>query len=107
LPLLGGEAGGCGLAGLDEEGGSFEVDAVGGEAGGDGGEGGEDGVAGEQGFDEEGLVLDDGGDVFGAVVEAHELVVHGGGAAAVAVFVGLVQALVRLGGLAGEVGVGG
>jgi hypothetical protein len=48
-----------------------------------------------------------GGNVLAAMVEAHVLVVHGGGAAAVAVFVGLVHALVGLGGFADEVGVGG
>jgi hypothetical protein len=105
--LLAGEVGGGELEGLDEERGSFEVDVVAGEAGGEFGEGVLDAVAVGEGFDEEGVVLDDGGDVVAAVVEAHVLVVHGGGSAAAAVGLALVHALVGLGGFAGEIGVGG
>ncbi len=88
-----------------DEAGALEVDAVGGEAGGGGGEGGLDGGAVVEVGDVEGLVFDDGRDGAVAVAEAHVVVVHGVGAAAAAVVVG-VHALVRDGGFAHEVGVG-
>ena len=80
---------------------------VAGEAGGYVGEGFADGGVVVESLDEEGIVLDDGGDVVGAVVVAHVLVVHGGGAAAGSILLGGVHALVRFGWFAVEVFVGG
>jgi len=57
-------------------------------------------------LDKEGLVLDDRRDGIVAVAIAHEVVVHGVGAAASAVLVGEMHALVRLGWFASEVFVG-
>jgi hypothetical protein len=79
---------------------------IAGEAGGDVGESTLDCVVVVEGGDEEGIVLDDGRDVVGAVVVAHVLVVHGGGAAADAGFLGVMHALVRFGRFAVEVFVG-
>ena len=92
--------------GLQEELGALEVHVVAGEAGGDLAEGALDGFAGVEVLEQEGIVLDDGGDVVGAVVEAHDLVVHGGGAAAGPVLFGDMHALVGFGGFAAEVVVG-
>ena len=103
---VGWQVGGGDLEGLEEQAGALEIDVVAGQAGGDVGEGFLDGGAVVEAFDEEGVVLDDGGYVVGAVVVAHVLVVHGGGAAAGAVLVGFVHALVRLGWFAIEVCVG-
>jgi len=66
-----------------------------------------DGVAGEGGGDLEGFVFVDRRDDFVAVGEAHVVVVHGDGAAAASVAGVGVHALVRDGGLAFEVVVGG
>ena len=96
------EVGGGDLDGLEEEAGSLEVDVVAGEAGGDVGESFLDGGPVVEALDEEWVVLEDGGDVVGAVVVAHVLVVHGGGATAGAVVV-VVHTLVRLGWFALEV----
>ena len=79
---------------------------VAGEAGGYVGEGLADRGAVIECLDEEGIVLDHGGDVVGAVVVAHVLVVHGGGPAAGSILLGGVHALVRFGWLAVEVLVG-
>jgi hypothetical protein len=57
-------------------------------------------------LDEEGLVLDDRRNGVVAVAKAHVVVVHGEGAAAGAVLVGVVHALVWFGWLALEVFVG-
>jgi len=103
LAFAGGEVGGGDLEGLEQEAGAFEVDLVAGEAGGDVADGFLDGVAVGEVLDEEGVVFEDGADVFGAVLVAHEFVVHGAVAAAVAVVVGAVQALVSFGRLAEEV----
>ena len=100
---VGREVGGGGLKGVEEEACAFEVDAVAGEAGGDLSEGFLEGGAIVEVLDEEGLVLDDGGDVLTTVVMAHVLVVHGGGAAAGTVLLRLVHALVRFGWFADEV----
>jgi len=54
-------------------------------------------------LDEEHVVLDDGGNLVGAVRVAHVLVVHGHGMAAGAVLLVVVHALVGLGRLAAEV----
>ena len=97
------EVGGGDLEDVGEEACSFEVHAVGGEQGGELSESVLDGGAGEIGRDLEGLVFIDGRDGFLAVSEAHVVVVHGAGAAAAAVVVG-VHALVGRGGLAFEVG---
>jgi hypothetical protein len=70
---------------------------VAGEAGGGVGERLLDGGAVVEVGDFERVVLEDGGDVVGAVLEAHHLVVHGGGAAADAVLFGVVQALALAG----------
>jgi hypothetical protein len=51
----------------------------------------------------EGLVFDDGRDDGVSVGEAHEIVVHGAGSAAAAVFVVIVHALVRDGWFAAKV----
>ena len=99
------EIGGGDLEDIGEEAGSFEVHAVGGEQGGEFSEGVLDGRAGEAGGDLEGLVFDDGWDVVGAVGVAHEVVVHGSGAASAAVLVVVVHALVRDGWFSAEVGV--
>jgi hypothetical protein len=80
--FVGGEVGGGGLEVLDQERGSLEVDVVAGEAGGGVGQGFLDGGAVVEVEDLEGVVLEDGGNVVGAVLEAHHLVVHGDGAAA-------------------------
>jgi hypothetical protein len=82
---VGREVGGGDLEGVEEESCALEVDAVAGEACGDVGEGFLEGGAMVEVLDEEGFVLDDGGDVLAAVVVAHVVVVHGGGAAAGAV----------------------
>jgi hypothetical protein len=104
--FAGGEVGGGDLEGLEQEAGALEVDVVAGEAGGDVADGLLDGVAAGKVFDEEWIVFKDGGDVVGAVLVAHELVVHGAAAAAGAVLLGKVHALVGFGRLAAEVGVG-
>jgi hypothetical protein len=91
---------------VDEEAGALEIHAVAGELAGDLSEGALDVVAGVEGFEQEGLVFDDGEDGVGAVVVAHVLAVHGDGAATSAVLVGVVHALVGFGGFAAEVGVG-
>jgi hypothetical protein len=91
---------------LEEEAGSAVVDAVAGETAGDLGDGLLEVVAGGEVVEEEGLVLDDGGDVVGAVVEAHVVVVHGGASAAPAVLFVVVEALVRTGWVAALVLVG-
>jgi hypothetical protein len=75
---------------------------IGGEAGGNLGEGVLDGGAVVEAGEFVGVVLDDGGDVLVAVVEAHDFVVHGASAATLAVLVGVVHALVRHGGFAAE-----
>jgi hypothetical protein len=93
------------LDALDEEVGAAEVHAVAGEAGGDFAEGLLDGGSIVEMGQVVGRVFDDGGDGVAAMVEADELVVHGGGSAAVAVVFVAVSALVRFGGFAGEVGV--
>ena len=61
---------------------------------------------GREALDEEGIVLDDGGDGVGAVLVAHVLVLHGEGVAAGATLLREVHALVRFGWLAREVVVG-
>ena len=98
-----GEVGGGDLEVVEEKAGALEVHAVAGQAGGDVGEGVLDFGAGVEALDEEGIVLDDGRNRVRAVAEAHEVVVHGEGAAAGAVLVGVVHALVRPGWLAREV----
>ena len=106
----GGAVGGCvaevaggAAAGGDEELGAFEVDVVAGEAVGDVTVGLLDGGVRVEIFDEEHVVLDDGGDLVGTVGVTHVLVVHGHGMAAGAVLLVVVHALVRLGRLASEV----
>ena len=91
-----GEVGAGGLKVLDQERGSFEVDIVAGEACGDVCESGLKGGAVVEVGDLEGVVFEHGGDV-GTVLVAHELVVHGDGAAAGSVFLGLVLALAAVG----------
>jgi hypothetical protein len=91
---------------LKEDTGALVVHAIAGHLAGELAEGALDVGAGVEGVDQDGLVFDDGEDGVGAVVVAHVLVVHGDGAAADAVLVGVVHALVGFGGLAGEVGVG-
>jgi hypothetical protein len=92
---VGGEVLRCDLEGLEDESGSLEVHVIAGQAGGYVGDGLlDDGAVVEPG-DEEGVVLEDGRDVVVAVVEAHDLVVHGGGAAAGSVLFGVVHAAVR------------
>ena len=83
---MGGEVGAGYLKILDQERSSLEVDVVAGEACGGVGEGALDGGAVVEVGDLEGVVLDDGGDVVGTVLEAHVLVVHGGGSAADSLF---------------------
>ncbi|HEV2618476.1 MAG TPA: hypothetical protein VGU23_00890 [Acidobacteriaceae bacterium] len=68
-----------------EQAGALEVNAVGGEPGGDIAVGFLDGVAVFEVLDQEGIVLDDGGDVFGAVDVAVKAVEHGVSAAAGAI----------------------
>jgi hypothetical protein len=87
----------------DEELGALEVDVVAGEAGGDVQKDLLDGGVGVEIVDEEHVVLDHGGDVVGAVGVAHVVVLHGHGAAAGAVVLGLVHALVRFGWFALEI----
>ena len=106
----GGAVGGCvaevaggAAAGGDEELGAFEVDVVAGEAVGDVTVGLLDGGVRVEIFDEEHVVLDDGGDLVGAVRVAHVFVVHGHGMAAGSVLLVVVHALVRLGWFASEV----
>jgi hypothetical protein len=91
---------------LEDDFGAAEVHAVAGQAGGDFADGALDGGAGVEIGQVVGGVFDDGGDGVAAVVETDILVVHGGGAAAVAVVFVAVSALVRFGGFAGEVGEG-
>jgi hypothetical protein len=91
---------------LDEQAGALEVHAIAGELAGDLSECALDVGAGVEGVELYGLVFDDGQDGVGAVVVAHVLVVHGDGAAAGAVLVGMVHALVGFGGFSAEVGVG-
>jgi hypothetical protein len=76
------------------------------ETGGDLGDGVLDRGTVVEAFDEERVVLEDRGNVVGAVLVAHVLVVHGGGTAAGSIFLGVVHALVRLGWLSLEVFVG-
>jgi hypothetical protein len=95
--FVGGEVGAGYLEVLDQEGGSLEVDVVAGETGGGVGESALDGGAVVQVGDVEGIVLEDGGDVVGTVLETHDLVVHGGGAAADAVFFRVLHALALAG----------
>jgi hypothetical protein len=103
-PFLGFEVGGGSLDDLDEEAGAFEVHLVAGEAGGDLEVGLLDVVAGVEAFEQVRVVGDDGGDVLLAVLVAHELVVHGGVAAAVALaLLEFMHALMRLGWFAPEV----
>ncbi len=91
---------------LHEETGALEVHVVAGEAGAELAEGALDVGSGVETFEQEGVVFEHGEDGVGAVVEAHELVVHGDGAAAGSVLFGVVHALVGFGGFAVEVGVG-
>jgi hypothetical protein len=86
-----------------EQAGALEVDAVGGEAGGDIGVGALDCVAVVEVLDEEWIVLDDGGSVAGAVDVAVKVVEHRVRAAAFAGLLGVVRALVRFGRFAIEV----
>ena len=104
VAVVGGEVGAGDLDGLEQEAGAFEVDVVAGEAGGDQADGVLDGGAVVEVIEQEGVVLDDGGDVVGTVLVAHELVVHGGVAATGAVLFGFVHALVGLGRFAIEGG---
>jgi hypothetical protein len=103
VAVVGGEVGAGDLDGPEQEAGAFEVDVVAGEAGGDQADGVLDGGAVVEVIEQEGVVLDDGGDVVGTVLVAHELVVHGGVAATGAVLFGFVHALVGLGRFAIEV----
>ena len=80
---------------FEHEFGAAEVHAVAGQAGGDFADGALDGGAVVEVGEVVGRVLDDGGDGVAAVVETDVLVVHGGGAAAVAVVFVAVGALVR------------
>lgn len=91
------------LEAVEEEGRSFEVHAVAGEARGDVGDGDLDGFAAVEGGELEGFVFDDGRDGFVAVLIAHVFVVHGEGAAAEAGLVEGVHALVGPGWLPPEV----
>ena len=93
--IVGGEVGGGDLAGLEEECGALEVHVVGGEAGADFGEGVLDGGAVVEAGELERVVLQDGGDIVGTVLEAHDFVVHGARAAALTGFFGVMHALVR------------
>jgi hypothetical protein len=97
---VGGEVGGGDLAGLEQERGAFEVHVIAGEAGGDLGDGVLDGGAVVEAGELERVVLQDGGEVFDAVLEAHDFVVHGAAAAAISGFFAMVHALVRDGGFA-------
>jgi hypothetical protein len=100
------EVAACDLEDVGEEAGSFEVHAIVGEQGGEVAEGLLDDGAGGEVWNVEGLVFDDGRDDGVAMGEAHEIVVHGAGAAAASVFVVVVHALVRDGWFAAEVVVG-
>jgi hypothetical protein len=100
------EVAGGDLEDVGEEACAFEIHAVGGEACGEISEGLLDGGAREDVGDVEGLVFVDRRDGFVAVGETHVVVVHGHGAAAAAIRLG-VHALVGDGGLAAEVVVGG
>jgi hypothetical protein len=93
----------CDLEDVGEEAGSFEVHAIVGEQGGEVAEGLLDGGATVEVGDVEGFVFDDGRDDGVSVGEAHEVVVHGSGAAAASVLVVVVHALVRDGWFAAEV----
>jgi hypothetical protein len=97
------EVAACDLEDVGEEAGAFEVHAIVGEQGGEVAEGLLDGGATVEVLDLEGFVLDDGRDDGVAVGEAHEVVVHGAGAAAASVLVVVVHALVRDGWFAAEV----
>ena len=97
------EVAGGAAAGGDEELGALEIDVVAGQAVGDVAVGFLDGRVGVEILDEEHVVLDDGGDLVGAMRVAHVLVVHGHGAAAGSVLLVVVHALVRLGRFALEV----
>ncbi|HEX3569771.1 MAG TPA: hypothetical protein VHU44_03020, partial [Acidobacteriaceae bacterium] len=85
----------CDLQDVGEEAGSFEVHAIVGEQGGEVAECLLDGGAAVEVLNLERLVFDDGRDDGVSVGEAHEIVVHGAGSAAAAVFVVIVHALVR------------
>jgi hypothetical protein len=100
-----GEVGACDLQDVGEEASAFQVHAVAGEQGGEVGEGVLDGIAVVEVRDGERLVFYDGRDDGVAVGEAHEVVVHGSGAASAAVLVVVVHALVRDGWFSAEVGV--
>ncbi|HEX3572191.1 MAG TPA: hypothetical protein VHU44_15335 [Acidobacteriaceae bacterium] len=97
------EVAACDLEDVGEESGSLEVHAVVGEQGGEIAEGLLDGGVVVEVGDVERLVFDDGRNDGVAMGEAHEVVVHGAGAAAAAVFVVVVHALVRDGWFAAEV----
>jgi hypothetical protein len=101
-----GEGAEGGLEDVGEEAGALQLHAVAGEAGGDLEDRVPDVVGSVETLDEEGLVLDDRRNGVVAVAKAHVVVVHGEGAAAGAVLVGVVHALVWFGWLALEVFVG-
>jgi hypothetical protein len=91
---------------LQQQAGALEVHVIAGEAGGELAEGALDGGAVVEVLEQEGVVFEHREDGVGTVVVAHQLAVHGDGAAAGAVLVGKVHALVGPGGFAVEVFVG-
>ena len=97
------EIAGRAAAGGDEELGALQVDVVAGQAVGDVAVGFLDGGVRVEIFDEEHVVLDDGGYLVGAMGVTHVLVVHGHGVTAGSVLLVVVHALVRLGWFASEV----
>jgi hypothetical protein len=95
--LVRGEVVGCQLQCLEQERGAFEVHVVAGEAGGDIREDALDGGAVAEIGDFERVVLEDSWDRVGAVVKAHDFVVHGSRAAADPILFGVVHALALAG----------